>query len=475
MKLYWYSGNLVIIGSTPELEKRLTITKKALEWNASKFKRETKRYQEQLFTVLLEGSAERSILTLQGFKDEIILFCHKRKIPLEFYDCRTNFPAPQLELSTGFRLNQKQLFETLIQANKSGLLRAPTRYGKTIMMANTLRVFPNQPAVIAAPGVDLLTQLVSDLQTWLPDREIKGIFTGSRNQIPSEDITVCSFDSLQKIIPENVKLLLIDEPHAAVSESRAPLIARFKNARIYGFGATLKGRYDGGDDLITGLIGPIIAERTFKEAVAEGAICPIKVFMLEVPFVGWPCQDRKQAYRQLLHKNETLFELVREISDRHIPEDWQTLMFIDQKQQADMLSAVVGNTEMAIASRMSKKERKDLFERMATGEVKRCLCTSIYAQGVTFPDLRVMINVAGGGGHISSVQKPGRLAQIRDNKQQGFLIDFSFVPTNDLGSSQFDTAAWRQVMRDCTARLKVYKSMGYDVQNITSLNELEFA
>ena len=120
------------------------------------------------------------------------------------------------------------------------------------------------------------------LKEMLPNREVKGIFTGSRNSVPSNDITVCSFDSLQKINPEDVHLLLIDEPHASVSESRAPLLARFNNARIYGFGATLEGRYDGADKLIKGLIGPIHAARTFQEAVEEGAVCPIKVFFVKV-------------------------------------------------------------------------------------------------------------------------------------------------------------------------------------------------
>jgi superfamily II DNA or RNA helicase len=473
MKIYWYSGCLVILGSTPKLEKLLTITKKSLEWNASRFRRETKRYQEQLFNVMLEGPPEsRTIITLQGFKDKVINFCSMQKINFEFFDCRTPLPEPMLELSGDFRLEQQALFEGLLSRNESGLLQAPTRYGKTVMIANTIRVFPNQTTVVAAPGVDLLGQLVDDLKSWLPGREVKGIFTGSRNRVPSDDITVCSFDSLQKINTENVKLLLIDEPHAAVSESRAPLISKFENARIYGYGATLKGRYDGADDLITGLIGPIHSKRTFQEAVEEGAICPIKVSFIEVPFEPWPCTDRTQAYRQLLYQNDSLASLVKEISTRHIPEDWQSLIFIDQKKQADLIAEVVENTEIAVASRMTRAERKDLFERMSANEVKRCVCTSIYAQGVTFPDLRVMVNVAGGGGSISSVQKPGRLAQMRPNKTKGYLVDFLFKPVSE--STNSSSAAWQQVIRDCNARMKTYRDMGYTVEILESVNELTF-
>ena len=177
MKIYWYSGNLVIMGSFPELEEMLTMNKKALEWNAAKFRRETRRYKERLFTVMHEGPENRTIFTLQGFKDKIIKLCSKLDKSFEFYDCRTSFPSPQLDLAAGFRLKQEELFHQLLSKEQSGLLQAPTRYGKTVMIINTMRVFPDVPTVVAAPGVDLLAQLVSDLKEWLPEREVKGNFT----------------------------------------------------------------------------------------------------------------------------------------------------------------------------------------------------------------------------------------------------------------------------------------------------------
>jgi len=476
MKIYWYSGNLVVVDSFEELEKFLTMSKKSLEWNSSRMRRETKRYSQPVFEVLYEGPDNRTIMTFQGFKNDVLRLACKHNKPVEFYDCRRIMPEPRMSLAHGFRNDQESLFNGLLDKGESGILKAPTRYGKTVMMVNTMRTFPRVRTVLAAPGVDLLGQLVEELKSWMPEREIKGIFTGSRNRVPSEDITVCSFDSLSKVNPENVHLLLIDEPHAAVSESRAPLLAGFKNARIYGYGATLKGRYDGADKLITGLIGPIHSERTFSEAVEEGAICPIKVSFVKVPFEPFICRDRATAYKRLVYKNDQVFSLVREIAKNKIPQDWQTLVFIDQKKQADTMSQTVEDCEVAIASRLKVKERKELFEKMANNEIKRCVATSIYAQGVTFPDLRVMINAAGGSGSISSVQKPGRLAQVREGKAMGHLVDFMFEPVFDHTSWQQNTSGenmmWSFVVNDCKARLKVYKSLGYEVEILESINDL---
>jgi superfamily II DNA or RNA helicase len=466
-KFFQFNNSLIIINPHPEMEKYLIIRKKSLELDTRTYDRRSVVTPEALFQVVKHGSPGRTIQTFQGFKSNLIQLAKNCGISVEFYDHRIPFPEPQLRLTHGFRLRQEELFLKVISANQSGLLQAPTRYGKSIMIINILRAYPRVKTVVTAPGVDLLGQTVADLQQQLPEREIKGIFTGSRTKVPSEDITVCSLDSLHKVDMVDTKLLLIDEPHAAVSESRAPMIARFRNARILGFGATLSGRYDNADKLITGLIGPILGRRTFKEAVKEEAICDIKVFMMRIPFSSFHYSKRDTAYSRLLYKNETFFQLVREISSTIIPKEWQTIIFIDQKKQADFMSLFIENSETVIAGRMTKKQRQETFERMRVGEIKRCICTDVYAQGVTFPDLRVMVNASGGGGSISSVQKPGRLAQIRPGKTCGYLVDFLFEPLEE------ETGKRNPVVSDSWSRHKKYKSLGYDISIVDKISDIE--
>ena len=138
------------------------------------------------------------------------------------------------------------------------------------------------------------------------------------------------------------------------------------------------------------------------------------------------------------------------------------------------MSKFVASSEVAIAGRMTKAERKDMFTLMQSDDIKRCICTDIYAQGVTFPDLRVMINASGGGGHIASTQKPGRLAQVRPGKTCGYLIDFLFecVDGEDEHGQQV-TSAWSHVVRDSAARRKQYKTLGYDVQIVDSITDIK--
>jgi hypothetical protein len=110
---------------------------------------------------------------------------------------------------------------------------------------------------------------------------------------------------------------------------------------------------------------------------------------------------------------------------------------------------------------------------MRLANIKRCLASAIYAQGVTFPDLRVVVNMAGGGPYQSSVQKPGRLAQNRPGKRCGVLVDFLFEPEVSPGAEgvyQLEDFMRRNpascLVRESQSRMALYQDTGYDVRVI---------
>jgi superfamily II DNA or RNA helicase len=281
--------------------------------------------------------------------------------------------------------------------------------------------------------------------------------------------------SLEKLNPDDVRLLLIDEPHAILAPSVLIHMTKFKNARILAYGATMDGRFDDSDIILEGLVGPILYEKSFRQAVDEKAICDIRVYMLRVPFEPFQCNTRDQAYNRLLLKNNAFNALVKRLSAEVIPSDWQTLIFADLVKQIELMNQFVEDGVPAIASQMTNKERKERFAMMKTGEIKRCICTDIYSQGVTFPDLRCIINASGGGGSITGTQKPGRLAQRRPGKTRGYLIDFLFQPPGMASDEEWVKSAqkWFYVVQDCQARMKVYRANGYDVRVINNIEEIE--
>lgn len=462
-------GELVMKNAPPKLLEKLHYWHKSLGEDPKKpFTRKVIKEKVLLYRVV-DGN---TVTTFQGFMQDVVEYCKEMNLPYQTKDMRNPFPAPKVALSKGFRFGQRMLFLQTLGQNRSGICKAPTRYGKTHIIANTLRVFPGLRTVITAPGVSLLAQLHKDLQALLPGREIKGIYTGSRGKKVSKDITLISMDSLKHAEPDTVRLLLVDEPHSAVSPSRVQAMMAFKNARIIGYGATIEGRFDGADKLIRGLIGPTLAEKTFREAVAEGAICPITVYFLKIPFIPWDCKKRESAYRHLLYKNNAFNDTVRQVLQSAVPRDWQTIIFVDEIKQADLINKMVEEGVVCVAERMNRDQREETYKKMVNSEILRCIATDIYATGLTFPDLRVMINTAGGGGAITSTQKPGRLAQVRPNKKAGYVVDFLFDPCQEPMSGHGQD--WQAVVRDGFARMNNYKKAGFDVRVVSRIEDIQF-
>jgi len=258
-----------------------------------------------------------------------------------------------------------------------------------------------------------------------------------------------------------------------VSDERMPKVTAFVRARKYGFGATLKGRFDKKDRLIEGIIGPVISNVTYREAVAWGAIAPLKVIFVKIPFskdtVPGRMVDRAVVYQRLLTESSRTAALVKKIVDEVIPQDWQTMAFIRDEKQAEFYleHAMPPWGTIAMAKRMTDKERDSVTRRIADGSIIRVLASNIYVQGLTFPDLKVVVNLAGGGANTTAIQKPGRLLQCRPGKNYGVMVDFMFE-CRDAEQETRSNPPYSGIIGECWARHKAYEEIGYDIEFVAT-------
>ena len=377
----------------------------------------------------------------------------------------------------GLTLSQQALMRAALEMEMSGLVGAPTRFGKTFCLAAVCKAYNGTRIVVTAPGIDLCRQLEADLKKIMPDRDIRGIYTGSKHRSQGPDITVCSVDSLDKCDAGGTDLVLIDEPHAMVAEGRLPMIHRFYRARKVGFGATLDGRFDKKDRLITALIGPVLVNKTYLEAVAEKSIAPLKVVFIKIPFSkdSVPGRlDRDNTWKRLLTQSSKVASVIKNLCDNCVPRDWQTMVFIKDEKQADYLftEAMDPTCSVAMAKKLKPKARKEMTARIAANEISRILASNIYVQGVTFPDLRVVINGASGGATTSAIQKPGRLLQMRKGKNYGVMIDFLFECT-DADQDDRGNPPYNALIGECWSRHKAYVKIGYDIVIANGVNHVK--
>lgn len=475
----WGNNILTIEGPLHSgLQQLLRYEKKYLEPRSDKpWIRTTKKRKQLIYE--REGNPNGKgylYTTFQGMLDQVLATLASTGCSFDIVDRRIPMPQPQFGRMHGMRFSQEPMIRKALSANRSGLIKAVTRYGKTAMLANTINAYPGLKTAIIAPGIDLLPQLEDAIRYYCPDREVKGIYTGSRNSIQSDEVTVCSVDSISKLDKESTRLVLVDEPHAIATGPRSAELTGFSAARFLGFGASTSGRWDGSDIMITGLFGPKLVEKTYLEAVEEGAIAPIHVKFIKIPFDHWQVYQRDAAYRQLF-SSEAYLKVVGDLCNKHIPKDWQTLIFISNEKTANIVSDVIEDSHIAMDKLMkNKKERHALFQDLKEGKINRCVCSSIYSTGVTIDGIRVALNCATGAAGIMSVQKPGRLAEVKEGKTAGYMIDFIFecsTPAERLENVPYQKKAWSMVVNDCWARYNAYKEIGYNVEIFNSVDELK--
>lgn len=458
---------LTISPAPPQILDALTFVEKKMDGSRSK----VEVYRKV-------GPNHEGIMTQQGFWHMIRDLCHSLGWQCTLEDHRKDFPAPRLDLTGGMRFSQPKLVMDALAKGCSGLVSAPTRYGKSFAMMNIVRAFPTLNTVITAPGSDLVLQLADDAKKLLPDRKIKVIGAGrSSSRIADGDLIVASMDSLHKIDKTATDLLLVDEVHASVTNTRIPMFNAFTRARRIGFGATpgtagSAGRFDNRNMLVTGLFGPMLSAVSYREAVAEGAICPIDVVMIQHTFDPWNCNFMPVALKRLVQQNGKVANITKLLCDNLLPGDWQTLLFIKNEDQAEFMARTLSNGRwpVAMAKLLTGKARKELTADVKAAVYPRVLCSDIYVQGMTFPDIRCLINLSGGGPYTSAIQKPGRLAEIRPslNKKRGLMIDFMPVPSYQPDSRDMPDQAWRGPVINAKQRLECYENIGYGVHVVNN-------
>jgi len=457
------------------LEKHLTYKKKMMVMEPQNwgFKKKTVLVSEPLILKRYPLHGLECGEVDQGLWCRVLKFADAQGWNVVWVDSRIPFPKPNLAAIHGLRFNQEEKLIEFLNHNMSGMFDAPTRYGKAYLILNTIKAYEGVTTGVVVPGKDLGDQTFEFLQRNLGrSREVRMVGFGSRHKVPSEDVTIYSLASLEKA-DYGTPLLLLDEVHAIATNPRLESLRKFTKARRLGFGATTSGRYDLRDIEIEAFIGPVLTQVTYPEARALGAVDHLVVFMVEWPYDVTAYRTRDAIYKANLWQSKRVVRFLVKLFEQVIPPDWQTIGFIGTENSADFFAAEFSSTPtVAMAKKFTKdKERKAFLRQMQEAKITRCLASNIYSQGVTFSDLRVVINLMGGGANTYAIQKPGRVLEIRPGKRCGVLIDFMMRGVGDSAPDKGGGEAWCP-HQDSKKRYALYVDKGYEVILVPDLDTL---
>lgn len=413
------------------------------------------------------------LCTCAGFLEKLKNILFDNKIPVFYKDMSPKvtdkrYDANKLNVERlfSYRPKQEECLNAIIN-NRSGIINAPTAFGKGALICMVVAAFPKAK-------IDIITKRVSVVET-LYERLSKkfhgvGQVGGGVNKV-GERITVYTADSMHKA-DAKADIVLADEGHELMADSYSAKLARYENARMYTFSASPKGRYDGTDIRMEALFGQQIFKLSYSEAVRLGLVVPIKVIWKDVDPGYNPVSNVTHDVARKRHgiwtnmdRNEIIAETVKQFGDSQILIMTETLEHVINLLKylpnfTPVYATCEENELRAYRGKgliddsfpvLDRKKRRSLREQYEKGELRHVIATGVWAVGVDFTHLEVLVRADGGASEIASIQVPGRVARIdaSGNKREGILVDFR---------DQFDEG-FKQKAR---MRFKHYREMEWD-------------
>ena len=465
------TGNLVVVRPwVAELEPVLTCERRVREWHGYSF------VTEKLFSVppakpgqpqdglVYGGLFNRVYGKLQVLGHKVTVVDHQRHLPEPDYAS-----LPKL------RENQPELLAAVIAASR-GLIEAPTGLGKSFVIKVLVGLFPQLRILLVSRAQSVCRQLYNDLRAAYPAMPLGNLY-GAKQQLPADArVIVATTRSMWKLEADTVDMLIFDEAHNAAAPEVSGRLAAFGKAWMFGFSATPLGRDDGTDLVTEAFFGPVIHRIEWREAELAGNIAHIVVKICNIKLPEISIADELARTRTAYWLNGPRNRALLEFSQRVLPPDAQVLYYVDRVEHGLALRKLLPDVAFVHAGISAERWRD--FERLqlvsnadvdalmhpnvaelthafSKSILKRAIATSVWKEGVDFPDLAALVRFDGGRGMINSVQLAGRLTRIGSDLQKrvAVLID-AFDDFGPIFKSRSNN------------RLAIYRKKGWTIERL---------
>jgi superfamily II DNA or RNA helicase len=292
---------------------------------------------------------------------------------------------------------------------------------------------------------------------------------GSGHNDVRKRVVVCNDDSLKKLSKHDLlsfQAVLADECHGVASKTLQSTIMKCVNAEIrIGFSATALDRADKKGLFIVGALGETIHRYTPQQAAADGVISKARLFMPSYQhrylqdtetYVDW----EKLAIASNPTRNLMILRLVHETKAPRI-------VFVRTKLHQQLLVELLGDSCGYVNDETPTDKADHTVKDLRSGRIGTLVSTPIYRQGVDIPEIKTVINAAGGKATIDVIQKVGRGSRILQpdgSKKESFEVyDIKDTGCGCLGEIH-KSCEW--LHKHSTERRKAYEKYGYIVEEM---------
>lgn len=352
------------------------------------------------------------------------------------------------ERLAGKYIYQRRAVEAFFR-KRVGIIRVPTRGGKTFIAGECLRIFceiepSSHKALYVVDSKTLFQQAINDFKTYFEPYggvEIGEIRSG---RIDTEKrITVGMIQTIQyalskrcdeagkrnkmKTFLRGLKFLIVDEVHDNCSPAK---LRTYKSCKKLSYQLSLSATPYRDEAFVENLhlkawSGDIIyriQEETLRE---RGVLTEYKVFLLVVE------QDARaisastylEYQRALIFNSKIRDSIIVSVVEMCRRNGFKTLLIFQSIDHGRHISQLTGETFISGETNNEERERiKREFLNRSDGGI--LLASNIFKKGVTLPEVEILFNIDGGLENANTIQKKGRVLGATNDKSRSAVIDF---------------------------------------------------
>jgi superfamily II DNA or RNA helicase len=374
-----------------------------------------------------------------------------------------------------FRPRQDECMQTIARV-PCGIIKAVTGFGKTTLIGAAALLFPEARIDVVTKSVDVAERIARSLRRFVP--RVGRIGDGWRQR---ERVTVITAGSLQHA-DGDADFLFADEVHQlATVNFSTTLASRYRNSRNFGLSATPYARMDNAHNVLEPLFGPMVFELTYQQAVEFGLVVPVRVKWLPMRLRSNPAERYSNRVARKRYGIWTNHERNGIIADavREYPETHQILILVETIEHAVHLGSHLPDFKLVYGfmspqdcafykkhkllpedySPLTDIQKHEMRGQFESGELRRVIATDVWATGVDFEQLNVLVRADDRDSDIVDVQGPGRVSRIYvapdgTRKEYGEVLDCmdTFDPTfyrKSLGRrNSYKLLGWEQNWHD---------------------------
>jgi len=407
--------------------------------------RETVQCEERR---LYQFSSSGCLCCQKGWRPTLAAILRQAGYSVQYVDY--NPPKPEVYAAdwdrkfTAFELRPMQ--ETClaqIDMHDGGIIEAVPAFGKSYMFGMLGALYPRAKIDIVTKSKSVVATIRRHMSRWLPD--IGQVGGGKKHK---RRITIYTADSLRHS-DFAADIVLADEVHELMTDRYAEWLSRYWDARMYGFTASKETRFDNAYHRMDGIFGPTIFKLPYVQAEQLGIVVPIIVQWLSVN-PGWnPCRLLRQRVARKRHgiwRHDYRNQVIASAADTFVQNNMQTLVLVDTLEHALFLRQHLPNFQLCYAEQALSPERRNTFvdagllgadesmtatrrDQLRRGFENReflgAIATGVWATGVSFDSLQVLVRANGGASETANIQAPGRVCRTDEatGKQCGVVID----------------------------------------------------